>query len=231
MICAIHQPQYLPWPGYFSKLDAADVFVLYDNTQYKHDEWQNRNRIKTANGVQWLTVPVHHRQGEPIRHVRIDNTRPWRRKHAHAFATNYARAPFYADYAEALAEVYERDWTHLAELNIELVGRLCGWLGIATRTVRSSELDDTGRATDALVSICRALGADVYLSGPGGRGYLEPEKFGPAGIELRFHDYEPPEYAQPFGAFLPGLSAVDVLLNCGPASLDVIRSGRSIGDA
>jgi len=90
MICAAHQPQHLPWLGYLSKLDAADVFVLYDDARYKHDEWQNRNRIKAAgkDGWQWLTVPVHHDHGQLLRDIRIDNSKPWARKHATAIATN-----------------------------------------------------------------------------------------------------------------------------------------------
>ena len=228
MICAVHQPQYLPWLGFFSKLDAADVFVLYDDTQYKHDEWQNRNRIRTANGVQWLTVPVHHSQGELLRDIRIDRSKPWARKHANALAAGYGRAACYGDYANAFAERYAGEWTRLAELNLEFIRLLCGWFGTETRLELSSELDYEGRATDALVSICRAVGADVYLSGPGGRDYLQPDAFATAGIELRFHDYAHPTYDQRRAEFVPGLSAVDLLFHRGPDGLDTIRSGRRV---
>ena len=228
MICAVHQPQYLPWLGFFSKLDAADVFVLYDDTQYKHDEWQNRNRIKTPNGVQWLTVPVHHSQGEQIWDIRIDNLKPWRRKHAQALATNYARSPYAAQYANDLEVIYSEDWQRLAELNHALIGLLTGWLGIDTPTLCSSELDYAGRATEALISICKEVGADTYLSGPGGRDYLETERFAAEGLTLLFHDVEHPVYEQPFGEFVPGLSAVDLCFNCGPQSLALIQAGRRI---
>jgi len=228
VICAVHQPQYLPWPGYFAKLDAADLFVIYDDTQYKHDEWQNRNRIKTANGAQWLTVPVHHHQADRICDVRIDSTLPWRRKHANALATNYARAPFYAQYADLIAALYQQDWPRLAELNTECIVRLCSALGITTRMVRSSDLDYTGKASDALISICQAVGADAYLSGPGGRNYLNQDAFPAAGIDLLFHDFQPPVYSQPYGEFVPYMSVIDLLLNVGPDSLDLIRSARTI---
>jgi len=229
VVCAVHQPQYMPWLGFFSKLDAADIFVIYDDTQYKHDEWQNRNRIKTANGVQWLTVPVHHHQGETIRDIRIDNLKRWARKHAHALATNYARAPFYKEHAEEFAGVYGRPWEGLAEINVAVIRLLCRLLGIETPMVLSSDLDYQGTATDALVSLCGVVGADAYLSGPGGREYLETGKFHAAGLELAFHDFDHPTYPQQYGEFVPYLSAVDLVFNCGPDSLDLIRSGRRIG--
>ena len=230
MICAIHQPQYLPWLGYLSKIDAADLFVLYDDTDYKHDEWQNRNRIRSGDGGwRWLTVPVHHRQGEPIRDIRIDNTRPWARKHAHAIATHYGRTPFYPAYGPELIDLYSKPWERLADLNIAVVRLLCRWFGIGTRLVLSSELNYTGRSTRALISICREAGADAYLSGPGGRDYLETERFEAAGLELQFHDYSHPVYPQRGNnEFTPGLAAIDLLFHCGPESPALLRSGRHI---
>jgi hypothetical protein len=233
MICAIHQPQYLPWLGYFSKLDAADVFVIYDDTQYKHDEWQNRNRIKSPtakDGWQWLTVPVHRSRDALIRDIQIDNTRRWAAKHINALSTNYGRAPFHKQYSAELTSVLENRWESLAELNVAVVNLLAGWLGIETRMLRSSELDYRGRSTDALVSMCRAAGADVYLSGPGGRGYLETDKFDAAGLALQCHDFDCPAYPQQFGDFVPGLSAVDAVFNCGPGATTVMRSGRRISE-
>ena len=227
VICAVHQPQYLPWLGYFSKLDAADVFVIYDDTQYKHDEWQNRNRIKTPHGVQWLTVPVHHSQGELVRDIRIDNLKPWPRKHANALTTNYGRSPFCEQYAGGLAAVYTMEWERLAELSITLIELVCSHLGIDTPMVRSSELGYDGRSTDALISICKAVGADTYLSGPGGHDYLETERFEAEGISLTFHDFEHPVYEQTYGEFEPYLSAIDLLFNRGPESLSIIRDARS----
>jgi len=232
VICAIHQPQYLPWLGYLSKLDAADVFEIYDDTQYKHDEWQNRNRIRTAAGVQWLTVPVHHSRGELIRDVAIDNSLPWARKHANALSTHYGRALFYGEHAGEFQDLYAARWERLADLNLATIELLCRLFGIGTRIVRSSGLDYEGRATDALVSICRAVGADTYLSGPGGRDYLEAGKFGgQSGVALCFHDFDHPAYAQSAarGAdFVPCLSSVDLLFNCGPDGPAVLRSGRRI---
>lgn len=228
MICAIHQPQYLPWLGYFSKLDAADVFVIYDNTQYKHDEWQNRNRIKTSTGPQWLTVPVHHRQGLLINEVEIETANPWARKHSSAIAQSYGRAPFFNHYSHSVLRLYHHHWTHLAALSLETVRLICEQLGIKKQVLLASQLKFSGRATDALVSICKAVGARSYLSGSGGRDYLQTDKFAASGLELLFHDYEHPVYAQLHTGFEPNLSAVDLLFNCGPESLSIIRSGRKI---
>jgi hypothetical protein len=232
MICAVHQPQYLPWPGFFSKLDAADLFILYDDTQYKHDEWQNRNRIKTPQGRQWLTVPVHRRQGALIREIRVDNGQHWTRKHANAIASNLARTPYYRTVFETgeFAAVYTHEWQSLSELNIALIRILCRALGIGTPMVRSSELDYQGKASDALVSLCRAVGAKTYLSGAGGRDYIERAAFETAGLALRFHDYRPSAYPQRFGEFAPGLSVLDMLLNCGPESVGRLRAGRRISE-
>ena len=228
MICAIHQPQYLPWLGYFSKLDAADIFVIYDNAQYKHDEWQNRNRIKTSAGPQWLTVPVHHKQGLLINEVEIETANPWARKHSAAISQSYGRAPFFNDYSRELLRLYHRHWANLAALSTETVRLICELLGIKQQVVLASQLTYSGRATDALISICKAVGAQSYLSGSGGRNYLQMDKVAAAGLELLFHDYEHPAYAQMHGKFEPNLSTVDLLFNCGPDSLTIIRSGRRI---
>ncbi len=229
MLCAIHQPQYLPWLGYFDKIAQADVFVFYDDTQFKKNEWQNRNRIKTAQGWQWLTVPVRHHFGQTIAETEINNNVNWRHKHWQALLSNYRKAPFFEQYAEGFQKAYEREWTHLGELNMYFVERLCEWLGVQTRFVRSSELGgDKGAATDALVHICQAVGANAYLSGAGGRDYVEAELFARAGISLTFQDYQHPVYPQLFGDFVSHLSIVDLLFNVGPDSLDVLR-GRAEG--
>ena len=229
VLCAIHQPQYLPWLGYLSKLDDAELFVLYDDTDYKHDEWQNRNRIKLPGAAwQWLTVPVHHSKNELIRDIRIDNSKPWRRKHLHAIDTNYGSAPFFETCRHEFAALYHQDWDYLAHLNAAVLKLLCRLFAITTPTVLSSTLHYSGRATDALISICREVGADRYLSGPGARAYLRTQDFAAAGIELLFHDYEHPVYTQTGNGprFVSGMAAIDLLFNCGPSSTALLRSGR-----
>jgi hypothetical protein len=229
MRVAVHQPQYLPWLGYFDKMDRVDCFVLLDSVQFKKNEWQNRNRIKSASGWQWLTVPVVHRFSQRISEVRIHNATRWWRKHLQTLTVNYASAPdfdFHRPFFEAL---YAREWIWLLDLALEALGYLADALGIRAKLVLASSLalPESANATGRLVAICQALGAETYLSGPGGAGYLDLERFGEAGIRVEFQAFECRPYPQRFGAFEPGLSLVDLLFNCGPQSLEVLRRGRS----
>lgn len=229
MKVAIHQPQYLPWLGYFDKLDRVDCFVLLDSTQFKKNEWQNRNRIKTATGWQWLTVPVLHRFPQRIAEVRIDNGTPWARKHLGALTASYAGAPFFEPHRRFLEDVYAREWARLAELSVATLEYLVAALGVQTKLVLASTLalPERETATDRLVAICEALAADTYLSGAGGREYLQLERFDAAGIRVLFQAFACPVYPQRFGPFEPNLSIVDLLFNCGTRSLEVLRQGRA----
>ncbi len=225
MRVAAHQPQYLPWLGYFDKMDRADCFVLLDDVQFKKNEWQNRNRIKTAAGWQWLTVPVLHRFPQRIAEVRIHDAAPWPRKHWRALTANYEAAPAFEPHRPFFAELYAREWRLLAELSLAALGYLVGALHITTKLVPASALDlpPALDATDRLIAICRALGAGTYVSGPGARDYLEIERFDRAGIGVEFRAFECPIYPQRFGAFEPNLSIVDLVFNCGARSLAVLR--------
>jgi len=226
MICAIHQPQYLPWLGYFDKIDKADVFVFLDDTQFKKNEWQNRNKIKSAQGWQWITVPVFHDFGQEIRLTRINNKVRWAHKHAQALRSNYGKAQYFKEHFPLFEDAYARPWERLDEVNIFFVERLCGQIGIETEFVRSSALPgEKGVATEALVKICKLLGADTYLSGVGGREYLVESRFAEEGIELIYQEFQHPTYPQRHGDFISHLSVVDALFNCGPNTLDVIRKG------
>ena len=227
MIAAIHQPQYLPWLGYFDKIDRADVFVILDNVQFKKNEYQNRNRIKTAQGWQWLTVPVGYRFPQKISEVTVNNNTNWRHKHWQALVTNYARAACFADHAPAYEAFLGEDWGSLADLNTRTVRDLVTTLGITTPLRVASDWDLPEDPTGRLVRICVETGADTYLSGAGGQDYLDLRQFETAGIDVLFQEYSHPEYPQQFGSFEPYMSAVDLLFNCGPDSLGIIRSGRS----
>lgn len=226
---AAHQPQYLPWLGYFDKLDRADVFVLLDDVQFKKNEWQNRNRIKTADGWQWLTVPVLHDFGQTIAEVEIHRQAPWARKHQAALRTNYAPAPGFEAVMPGLSGILERPWEYLAPLNVTLVRWIAAELGIDTTTMLGSELENRDDPTLRLVDLCDTAGCDTYLSGSGARDYLEIEPFQDAGIEVVFQEFAHPVYPQLFDDFEPNLSVIDLLMNCGSGSLEVIRSGRRGG--
>lgn len=228
MIAAVMQPTYLPWMGYFDLLDQADVFVLLDTVAFSRQSWQQRNRILAGGTVQWLTVPVRHALGTPIREIAVDTSRPWRRKHWGSLEQAYRRAPFWAEERGLLAPVYEREWRLLAELDVSLIRALAARLGIGTELVLASSLAPAaGGREDALVDICRQVGAGTYLSPAGAAVYLASDaRFAAHGIELRFHAYEHPVYAQPGTEFVSHLSVVDLLANVGPAALETIRSGR-----
>ncbi len=226
MKVAIHQPQYLPWLGHFAKLAAADCWIFLDTVQYEKNGWQNRNRIKTPRGAQWLTVPVRAPLGTLIRDVEIDVAQPWARKHCTALRVNYARAPHFARYFGELAELLRHPWRLLGDLNVEVSRFLVGALGLSRRMVRASELpsasaDPTGR----LLELCRAVGADTYLAGQDGARYMDLEQFRAGRVAVWAQEYQHPTYTQLDGDFLPFLSVVDLLLNHGESSLEILRQG------
>ncbi len=214
---AIHQPNFLPYPGFFSKMLRADVFVLYDTAQFSRREYHNRNRIKTSQGVRWITVPVKVSGFPPIAAVDVDNAQDWQRKIWKSLEVNYGRAPYFDRYAPELKRLLgERHWARLADLNCELIGLLGKLLAIDTRLVLASELVPAtdGDATEKLVNLVRAAGGDTYVSGPGGRHYLDKAKFGE--VRLEYVEYTAVAYPQLWGAFVPNLCIVDALMNCGP---------------
>ena len=223
----IHQPHYLPWVGYVDKVDRADCFVILDTVQFSKNGWQNRNRIKTAAGPQWLTVPVHRRAGRPLAEVTVDGHAGWGRKHRHALEVNYEGAPFFARHRGFFEALYGRAWDRLLDLNLEAFAYLAAALGLRTPSILASSLGVPGTATERLVAICRALGADTYLAGAGGHGYLDRRLFEEAGIAVCVQDFACPRYPQRFGEFVADLSAVDLLFNCGDESLARLRAARA----
>ncbi len=225
-IAAIHQPGYLPWAGYFAKMMQADLFCHLDTVQFTKSGWQNRNRIKTARGGQWLTVPVRHRHPQAICEVAIDGAVDWARKHLQALRTHYGRAPFFAAVFPALEAVLARPWHRLCDLNLALIDTLRGLLGLGGRpAVCASRFCAREEPTGRLIDLCRALGADAYLAGEGARGYLDFGRFQDAGIRVFLQRFRHPVYPQRFGAFVPQLSVVDLLFACGP------QSGRVIAES
>jgi hypothetical protein len=225
---AIHQPHYLPWLGYVAKWAAADVFVFLDTVQYEKNGWQNRNRIKTAAGPRWLTVPVHARFGTPIDDVTVDDTQPWRERHLRAIEQAYADGPHLGRHHEALSRLYDTPGARLAPLAVANAEWLARAAGVTTPAHLASKLgvtaaDPTGR----LLALCAAVGADTYLAGRDGARYIDVTRFAAAGIRVLYQTYTHPIYAQLHGDFVPNCSALDLLLTHGDESLAILRSGDS----
>jgi len=223
MIIAVHQPQYLPWLGYFDKIRRADIFILLDNVQFKKNEWQNRNRIKAAQGPQWLTVPVGYKYPQLINEVTINNTVRWKHKQRQAIFTNYRKATCH-EYLEGFFEdIFSNSWEKISELNIYVVKKLVEVLGIDTPLFVASELGEfPDNPDERLVAITRHFNGDTYLAGIGGRQYMDLEKYSAQGIEVKFQNYQHPEYDQLFGEFIPNMSVIDLILNHGDRSLSIL---------
>lgn len=235
MIVAIHQPNYLPYLGFFHKLAQADHFILLDSVDFVDDLFQQRNKIKTPQGWAWLSVPVQHVGHKPlIRDVLIAESArsTWGRKHWRTLQMNYSRSPHFKTYAPALEELFcGREWTRLVDVSEALIRLIAQWLRIETPLQRSSELPGEGHRTELLVSLCRATGATVYLSGGTGAHYLETAQFPAAGIELRYQSFKHPVYPQSFGEFIPNLCALDFLFQCGPESHHLLLEADSLQTA
>ena len=223
MIVAVHQPQYLPWLGYFDKIRQVDIFCFLDSVQYKKNDWQNRNRIKTSQGWQWLTVPVRFQFPEKIWEVKINSMVNWRKKHLQALVTNYRRAPYFEKYIEVYEQIYSKEWEFVSELNIHFIERLVDALGLSQKpAVKSSQLELREEPTDRLIDICKEVKADTYLAGQDGMKYMDLERFKENGIEVIIQDFKHPIYPQMFNDFQSHMSVVDLLFNCGPESLNKI---------
>lgn len=225
MICAIHQPQFLPYLGFFHKVARCDVYVVLDDVQFLERGFQHRNTIKMQTGTQWLTVPVVQNRGQLFTDVVIDSSTNWRRKHWAAIETNYRKAPFFSTIAPRLREILvDGKQTRMMDLDMDLLTWTMEYLDTKPPTRLSSSLAVAGAKSERLINICKAVGADVYLSGVGGREYMELPLFEAAGIEVRFQEYTAKPYLQlyPQHGFLPHLAVIDAMFNCGPEARSLI---------
>lgn len=231
MRVAICQPTYLPWIGYFDLIDQVDIFVLLDVVQFEKQSWQQRNRIKTPKGLQWLTVPVvfRGRFGQKICEVEIRDP-DFVKAHLRAIEVNYGRSRFFSDSFPALSSILRKTEAGetLLGLNLRLLQWLTRVLRIDTPLVLASSLGQEGRRTELLAKICQKLGARQYVSPIGSAEYLLAEStvLENADVATLFHNYLHPEYAQRFPPFVPYASAIDLIFNEGEGAMNIIRSGR-----
>ena len=225
MKVAIHQPHFLPWLGYLHRMAQADLFVLLDHVQFERRNYQNRTMIRMNDEARWLTVPVvQQSQKERIVDKQVDNrldgSKWWADNHVATLRHAYRQAPFFEMYADPVRKLFSTRWDKLAHINQASLDLLREAFGITTKLARSSELEVEGARGDLILNICKAVGADTLIAGMGGsRGYLDLEGFAREGVRITFHEWTHPEYPQCGKApFLKGLSAIDLLFNCGPQS-------------
>jgi hypothetical protein len=219
------QPGFLPWLGFFDQMFRSDVFVYYDDVQFDKHGWRNRNRIKSASGPAWITIPVLHsrKHGQRIMDAEIDNQQNWARKGLAAIRQNYARATYVADYLPELEAVLTKSWRFLVDVDFAIVDMMCRWLSFQRPLFRSSELGVEGDKSGRLLAICQHFSASKYLSGNAAQDYLDTELFRDAGIGVEWQNFIHPTYPQLHGDFIPYLSALDLVLNVGSNSHTVLR--------
>jgi hypothetical protein len=226
MRVTIHQPQFLPWLGYLDKIDQADLFIMLDTVQFKKNEWQNRNRIRTAKGWQWLTVPVLQHLGQRIDEVLMNPTVTWKAQHLRALDMHYARAPYRNRYLAQLRELYSAPWNKLSDLNKATVQWLLEAFGITTPVHCAADYAARDEPTDRLIDLCQAVGATEYLAGPGAEHYMDKPRFESSGVRLDIQVFQHPIYRQVYEPFESNLSALDLLLMQGPDALTTLRQTR-----
>jgi hypothetical protein len=219
------QSNYIPWKGYFDLINMGDEFVLYDDVQYSKNDWRNRNKIKTQNGLIWITIPIEYNYPQKIKDTVISYP-DWNRKHWKSIIQNYSKAKYFHTYKELFEELYVRsNERFLSQINYRFLTAICEILGIKTKLSWSMDYCLEGGKTERLIDLCKQLGATEYISGPAAKGYIEEELFGQEGITLQYMDYSGyPEYSQLFPPFEHRVSIIDLIFNEGPNATKYMKS-------
>lgn len=230
MILTAHQPLFLPYLGHFAKIASSDVFVFLDTLSYSKLGFYSRNKIRTNDGWMWLVVPVltHGHHNDPLNQMKIDNSKNWRRKHLKAIELAYSKAPYFELYHDFFKETYSMEWEFLTELNEHFIRYFLKILKINVKFIKSSSLPELeGEKSSLLLDLCKKLNADVFIFGKTGKKYAKTEDFKSSEIKVVFQEYKHPEYFQIHGDFIPYMSIIDLLFNCGPKSLEILMSHQS----
>ena len=224
MKVAIHQPHFAPWLGYLDRMKQVDLFIMLDHVQFERRNYQNRTQIRVDDEARWLTVPVIQlSQKEKVIDKRVDNPveptpRWWGPNAFQTLRFAYRKAPYFDRYAPRVKNILEKPWNRLVDLNRAMLELLTDEFCISTPIARSSEMLVEGQRSGLLLNLCKEVGADTFLGGLGGsRHYLEIDAFEREGIRVEWQQFEHPKYVQcGSGTFVPGLTALDALFNCGP---------------
>lgn len=222
---AIVQSNYIPWKGYFDLIASVDEFIIYDDMQFTKNDWRNRNKIKTPQGLNWLTVPVGQDIRRRIRDVVLPDS-DWQARHWKILHANYARASHYEAMAEWIAPLYlEKKYKTLSELNRAMIEAICMQLHIETRITNSWDYHLPEGKTERLVDLCRQCGATDYISGPAAKDYIDANQFASNGIGLHWFGYDGyPVYSQQWGEFQHGVTVLDLFFNCGRSAIDFMKA-------
>ena len=228
MKVAIHQPNYLPYLGFFHKLSLVDTFVIMDDTQYDK-KFTNRNKIKVPGNWIWLTVPINKKHKFVANKiVEINNEENWQSDHFKKINHSYSNSEFFKkNYKTFFEKIYSKKWDHLFTLNYELIIQLIDWLNIKIEVIKESELNIKGNSTERLVNISKEIGAETYVSGIGGKEYMNEKMFETNNIKIEYQNFKCPIYKQVFNSeFIPNLSIIDLLFNIGPKSLSKLKQNE-----
>ena len=225
-IISIRQPGYIPYLGFFKKIESVDAFVFLDDVQYSRGDWDNRNKIRTIDDSMWLTIPILNKSGELLNQVKIDYSKDWVYKHISAIEFNYENTSFFNSYWKDIKSILEKPYNKLFDLNIKLINYFISVLQIETKTILSSDLDIDSKGSKKLLDICKELNADTYLSGELGINYLDVNIFKNENIQIIFEKFKHPQYIQKYLEFIPNMSIIDLLFNEGDNSLDILMSRK-----
>jgi len=226
MKIAIHQANYFPYAGFFHKINQADIFVIQDDVKFVNRS--NRNKIISSSGYTWINVPIKKgHQSLPIMDVKINNEILWRKINYKKICAGYNKAKFFHLYKDYFENLYNKEWKNIFDLNFETIKQVLSWLEIKVKIVIESELGVSGQSTERLVNVCKKLGADTYISGIGGKRYLDEKLFEKNKIILKYQNYNPIRYLQHMSkSFIPNLSIIDLLANVGSESGKLLKENN-----
>jgi hypothetical protein len=230
-IVTIHQPNYLPWTGLFSKMKQANCLILGDTYLLGGQSVLNRNKIRTATGWKYLTIPLGHKaEGKRICDLQMPMENSWQKDHWKNIHDNYIKAPYFKLHQSFFADLYYHDFNYVCEFTEAIIRYLIKCFSIDVEVIRARDLrvDTSLEKTDLMIALLKNAGADVYLSGPSGRTYLETEKVPANNIELKYFHFQHPVYPQRYPGFEPNLAAIDLLFSVGPQSSELVRTSGSI---